>query len=237
MNLSDIPVNAAAGSNRGLTPFLGPNSNRLFDRHDKDFSVTNLPGSSRLDNGFHGFRDTVIRHHNFKLHLWKKIDRIFAAAVDLRVTLLTPEAFHFAHGHPLNPNLRQGLLNVLHLKGFNDRLDFLHNFRRFRHERLKRKETDQISRPARSTGVRGILPRSRPTPPATIHVPPSESGRVTVPAYHLAISARSFGPIFCPYQRRRRRSAPCTPSLSLPLPTPASRLPIRETSAEVMGGC
>ena len=31
-------INAPAGSDRGFTPFLGPNSNRLFDRHHKDLA-------------------------------------------------------------------------------------------------------------------------------------------------------------------------------------------------------
>jgi hypothetical protein len=61
-------------SDGGLTPFFGPNSNCLFDRQHKNLPVADLPGPSRLDDGFDSFPNSIVRYKNFKLYLRRKLE-------------------------------------------------------------------------------------------------------------------------------------------------------------------
>src|SRR5271165_6446063 len=42
------------------------------------------------------------------------------------MTLLATEPFNFGHGHPVNPDFCQGVLNVFHFKGLDDCFNLLH---------------------------------------------------------------------------------------------------------------
>src|ERR1700730_3915961 len=131
--------------NRRLAAFFGSNTNRFLDRYNKDFSVPDFAGASRLDDRLNSLLNAIVRHNDLKFYLRQKIDCVLASSIDFRVALLPAESFHFTYGHSLDPDLRQGLLYVLHLKGFNDRLDFLHIWQSLSQQPLKRKETERES--------------------------------------------------------------------------------------------
>jgi hypothetical protein len=118
---------------RGLTPFFGPNSNCLFDRHYKNLAVTDFPSPGRLDDGFDDFSHSIVTHDEFKFYLGSKIDCVFVTAIGFRMALLASEALDFAEGHSCDPDLCQGLLHILNLKRFNDGLNFLHDQARLRY--------------------------------------------------------------------------------------------------------
>src|SRR5580692_3191132 len=102
----DFADRVLTDSDSGFTPLFGPNSNGLFDRHYKNFSVTNLPGSRCCDDGFNCFLNSIVAHHDLKLYLRKKIDGVLAAAIDFCVTLLAPKAFYLTDGHSCDSDFR-----------------------------------------------------------------------------------------------------------------------------------
>jgi hypothetical protein len=132
--------NSGPYSNGCFSAFFGSYANGLFDRNYEDFAVADFPGPSRLHNGFDGPLDPIVGNDNLEFNFWQKIDGVLATSVNLGVTLLASEPFHFADGHSFNANLRQGLFDVLHFEGFNDRLDFLHNLVKVRYQVQKCKE-------------------------------------------------------------------------------------------------
>ena len=81
-------------SNRLLARFFSPDSDHFFHRADKKFSVANLARLGRLDNRL-DHRDSLrVGNHKFNFYFWQKIHRVFAAAINFRVALLTAKAFH-----------------------------------------------------------------------------------------------------------------------------------------------
>ena len=106
--------------------FFGPNAISFVDREDEDFAVSDLAGfrggEDRLDDDL----DLVVAGDDFEFDLGKDVDRVFAAAVDFLVTLLTPKAFDFGDGNAFNPSLGQSLLNLIKFKGLDDGFNFFH---------------------------------------------------------------------------------------------------------------
>ena len=60
------------------------------------------------------------------LHLWQEVDDVFGAAVELRVTLLAPEALDLGDGEPGHADLGQRLAYLVELERLDDRFDLLH---------------------------------------------------------------------------------------------------------------
>ncbi len=58
------------------------------------------------------FIDHLIGEHDFDFHFRKKINRVFAAAINFGVALLSSEAFHFRDRHPFDAELGQGFLQL-----------------------------------------------------------------------------------------------------------------------------
>ncbi len=69
---------------------------------------------------------SLIGQDDFQFYLRQEIDRVFASAINLGVTFLPTEAFHFTHGHAFDADLGERLLHRLHLEGLDDRFDFFH---------------------------------------------------------------------------------------------------------------
>src|SRR5207245_3460561 len=51
---------------------------------------------------------------------------VFAAAVNFSMPFLAAKSFDFAHRHPLQPNLGQGVFDLFDLERLYNRFDFLH---------------------------------------------------------------------------------------------------------------
>ena len=70
--------------------------------------------------------DLGISHDDLNLHLWKKIHGVLASAINLRVPLLTAEAFHLSEGHSFDPCFTEGFFDVFNFEGLDDGFYFLH---------------------------------------------------------------------------------------------------------------
>src|SRR4051812_26961779 len=67
---------------RGFAFLFGADANGFIDVGNKDFSIANLSGLGRADDGLDGGIDATVREHQFKFDLGQEIDRVFAAAID-----------------------------------------------------------------------------------------------------------------------------------------------------------
>ena len=85
-----------------------------------------LPGLGGLDDRGHGGVQTLVADDDLKLYLRQEINRVFAAAINLRVALLPTEALDFADRHSFNPHLTQGVFDFFQLKRLDYGFDLLH---------------------------------------------------------------------------------------------------------------
>lgn len=125
-----------------FTALFGPDSDCFIDWYNEDLAITDLSGLCCFNDCLDCLLGLIVRENDFKFYFRKKINSVLTTAVNFCMTLLTTEALDFTHSHPFDSNLRQSLLNVLHLKGFDDRLDFLHNHVSLSHQLRKGKETE-----------------------------------------------------------------------------------------------
>ena len=63
--------------------------------------------------------------------LGQEVDHVLGASVQLGVPLLTAEALDLGHGHALQADLLQRLLDLVELERLDDRLDLLHRIPTF----------------------------------------------------------------------------------------------------------
>src|SRR5690606_9252567 len=91
-----------------------------------DLAVADAAGlcglADRLDGGFHAF----VGKDDLDLHLGEEVDDVFGAAIQLRMSLLTPEALGLGDGDALEPDFLKGLLHLVELERLDDRLDLFH---------------------------------------------------------------------------------------------------------------
>src|SRR5581483_10098418 len=104
----------------------GPYPHHLLDGADEYLAVADLAGPCRRRDGLDAAVHLIVGHHHFDLHLGQKIDHVFGAAVELGMTLLPAEAFHFRDGETGHPRLGQGLADIVELERLYDRFDFFH---------------------------------------------------------------------------------------------------------------
>src|SRR5206468_3753758 len=85
--------------NRLLPALLGADADGVFDFGYENLAVTYFSGAGRTDDRLHRRVHLRIGQDDFNFDLRQKVHRVFAAAINLGVALLTAEAFHFGHGH------------------------------------------------------------------------------------------------------------------------------------------
>src|ERR1039457_3833845 len=95
-------LSASKNSDRLFARFLRSNAHRGLDGTHKYFPVPDLARLGRLHDRIDRRRRKRVGQHNLDLELRQKIHRVFAAAIDLGMTLLTAETFDFGNRHPLN---------------------------------------------------------------------------------------------------------------------------------------
>ena len=134
---------SAPRSQRFHSSFARPNSHRFLHLDHKNLPVADLPCFRCLQNRIDRALDAVIGDHDLEFHLGQKIDRVFAAAINFAVPFLSPESFHFAHGHPFHADFRQGFAHRLALKRLDHRLNFFHRAQT-RGREQKRKPTPAL---------------------------------------------------------------------------------------------
>src|SRR5690242_12296743 len=82
-------------------------AHRLLDFGDEDLAVADLAGARRLDDRLDRPIHEVLRHDDLDFDLGQKIDDVFGAAIELRVTLLPAEALDLGHGQAAHADVRQ----------------------------------------------------------------------------------------------------------------------------------
>jgi len=106
--------------------FLRPDADGILNRADENFAIADFPGASGLDDGFNGIIYKIVHDDDFDFDFGKKIHRVFAAAVNLRMPLLATETFYFADRHALDAEAGQSFLDLFQLERLDDGLDFFH---------------------------------------------------------------------------------------------------------------
>src|SRR5687768_11551316 len=109
-----------------LIALARPDSDGHVDRCHEDLPVADVPRLRRTHHDVGHLLDEVVGHHHLHLDLGEEVDRVLAAAVQLRVPFLAPEATHFRHGHADDADSGEGFLDVVQLERLDDRLDLFH---------------------------------------------------------------------------------------------------------------
>src|SRR5262245_11495884 len=104
----------------------GPDADHLVDRRDEDLSVADAARACAGDDGLHRLRHALVGDEHGDLHLGEEVDHVLRATVQLGVAPLASEALHLVHRHPLRPDLRQAVLDLIDLERLHDRIDPLH---------------------------------------------------------------------------------------------------------------
>src|SRR6185503_6839951 len=90
------------------------------------FPVANLACAGRFDDGGHRALDLLVGRHHFDFDLGQEVHGVFAAAIDFGVAFLPAEPLDLAHGHALDPDFPEGILNFFKFEWLDDGFDFLH---------------------------------------------------------------------------------------------------------------
>src|SRR5581483_1554593 len=117
---------AVRGSDRVAASFARADADDLVDRENEDLAVADAARLGRLLDLLHHVRDLLVAHDDLELHLRQEVDDVLGAAIELGVSLLTPEPLHLAHRDALHADTREILLHLVELERFDDRLDLLH---------------------------------------------------------------------------------------------------------------
>src|ERR1017187_7453490 len=89
--------------------FLRANAYGLLHPIYEDLPVPDLAGFCASDNRGDDVVGPGLGSDNFNFDFWKKIDGIFAAAIDFGMALLAPETFDFRDSHSFNANVIQAV--------------------------------------------------------------------------------------------------------------------------------
>src|SRR5262249_24478213 len=106
--------------------FAGSDANGFLYLGDENLAIANAAGLRGASYGIDRLVDHVIAEHDLDLHLRQKIDDVFRAAIEFRVSLLTPEPLGFRDRNALKSYFLQSLLYFIEFEGLDDRLDFFH---------------------------------------------------------------------------------------------------------------
>src|SRR6266481_6081242 len=90
------------------------------------FSVTDLSGARRFNDGFHHPIYLVVVHRQLEFYLGQEVDHVLCPSIEFSVALLTPEALDLCHGNALNPYFSQCRSHIVELEGFDDGDDHFH---------------------------------------------------------------------------------------------------------------
>ena len=110
-----------------IAGLVSADTDRIFDRKNEDLSISDLSCLCGFDDCCHGSSHGTVCKNDLQLDLGQEIDRIFAAAVDLRVALLATEALDFSYGHAFDSQLAERVFDLFKFEGFDDCFDFFHD--------------------------------------------------------------------------------------------------------------
>src|SRR6185369_10697339 len=104
------------GSDRGAAALSRTDPDDLVDRQDEDLAVADAAG----------LRDLLVADDDLELHLGQKVHDVLRPSVELRVTLLAPEALDLGDGESLDSDAGETFLHLIELERLDDRLDLFH---------------------------------------------------------------------------------------------------------------
>src|SRR5262245_1174531 len=103
-----------------------PATDWLLDINDEELSIADAARACGAHDGLDGLVHHIVGKHDFDFHFWQEVHHVFSTAVELRMTLLSSEAFCFGDGDALETHLVKRLLYLIKLEGFYDGFDLLH---------------------------------------------------------------------------------------------------------------
>ena len=98
----------------------------MVEPDDEYLAVADLPGLGGCRDGIGDLVDLVGRDRHFDLELRQQAHRIFGAAVDFGVALLTPESLDFGHGQPVHADRGERVADLVELERLDDGHDDFH---------------------------------------------------------------------------------------------------------------
>jgi hypothetical protein len=108
--------------------FAGPDPDNIFKLRDKDLTVADLAGFGLFQDCHDYLLRDAVCHHHFNLHFRNEGDIYLHPVKDLDMPFLPAEPFCFrSHGHSMDADGDQGILDRIKLERFYDRLDLYHD--------------------------------------------------------------------------------------------------------------
>src|SRR5262245_31303552 len=86
-------------------PFAGPDAHGVVDRQDEDLPIADGTRARGFLDDLDDLRGLGVVEDDLDLHLGDEVDDVLGAPVELRVSLLSPEALHLRDGQALHPGL------------------------------------------------------------------------------------------------------------------------------------
>ena len=111
---------------RSVAFLFGADADNFLNIGDENFSIADLAGLGRTDNGGDGTIHPIIRQHDFDFDFRQEIDLVFGPSIDFSVPFLASETFDLADSHSFDPYLAKRILHLLKFEGFDNRLNFFH---------------------------------------------------------------------------------------------------------------
>src|SRR5215468_5807580 len=112
---------------RSLPAFVIADTDCFIDTGPEDFPVTDLSGTSGIQNRLFRLFDERIRQYHLDLCLRNQIDAVLAAAIDLGVSFLPSVPAHLDYCHALDADFLQCSLHCVQLGILNDCFDLRHD--------------------------------------------------------------------------------------------------------------
>src|SRR6202012_5043261 len=104
----------------------GADANRMVEVDDEDLAVADLSGLGRRGDRFDGLVDLLGGDRDLDLDLGQEAHRVFSAAIDFRVALLSAVPFDFRHRETMNADGGQGVTDFLKLEWLDGRHNNFH---------------------------------------------------------------------------------------------------------------
>jgi hypothetical protein len=117
---------SAPRSQRFASPFTGSDTDCFFHFGHKDFAVADFSGLGFFQNRLDSALRAIVGDHDLEFNLWKKIHRVFGAAVNLAVSLLPAKSFYLAQSHSFDACRDQSFSYRLGFERLNNGFDFFH---------------------------------------------------------------------------------------------------------------
>jgi hypothetical protein len=115
-------------SDGGLTTFSRPDPDRLLDRNNEHSTIVDSSGSRFANNGSNRAPDPIVSNYDLKFKLRQKFAELFATVTKGGMIRTPAQHLYFGNSYPFDADFDQRFPNVVQLKGFDDRLDLLHNY-------------------------------------------------------------------------------------------------------------